>query len=239
MYVAGVPDRYQALEAQIKQLERSSPQTYYVVVVKRTGRGEKAATRYAEELLEHWRTQAARSRRSFETDRSVLIVLDVDNQQIAVQPGARLQSNRIGLDVAKVERDLIQKVFIKGYANEEAYPEGLAALLNATNDAIADRDPQTARAPVSIAASGSTKAAPDARARVDRLPPPDRSRLKICPPPLAVKSSPDWISGLAVVVPMIAAADRADSGAHSGGVIAARGRVSAPRSRKSGRRPST
>ena len=96
VYVAGVPDRYQALEPQIKGLERSSPQTYYVVVVKRSGDGEKAATRYAEELLEHWRTQAARSRRSFETDRAVLIVLDVDNHQIAVRPGAATakQSNR-------------------------------------------------------------------------------------------------------------------------------------------------
>ena len=51
VYVAGVPDRYQSLEAQIKQLERSSPQTYYVVVVKGAGRGENAATRYAEELV--------------------------------------------------------------------------------------------------------------------------------------------------------------------------------------------
>ena len=49
-------------------------------------------------------------------------------------------------------------MFIKGYAKNKAYPEGLAALLNATNDMIADRDPQTARAPVSIAAAGSTKA---------------------------------------------------------------------------------
>ena len=58
VYVAGVPDRYQSLEAQIKQLERSSPQTYYVVVVKGAGPGEKAATRYAKDLLKHWRSQA-------------------------------------------------------------------------------------------------------------------------------------------------------------------------------------
>jgi uncharacterized membrane protein YgcG len=198
VYVAGVPDRYQALESQIKQLERSSPQTYYVVVVKEAGRGEQAATRYAKELLEHWRDQAAKSRRSFETDRAVLTVLAVDNHQIAVQPGARLQSNRIGLDAAKVERDLIQKVFIKGYAKDEAYPEGLAALLNATNDAIADRDPQTARTPASISASGSTKALIKGTAK--------QAEAQNPPAALAVKSSPNLVSGLAVVVPMIAAA---------------------------------
>jgi uncharacterized membrane protein YgcG len=203
VYVAGVPDRYQALEAQIKKLEQSSPQTYYVVVVKRTGDGKKAATRYAEELLDHWRNQAAKSRRSFETDRAVLIVLDVDNHQIAVRPGARLQSDRIGLDAAKVERDLIQKVFIKGYAEAEAYPEGLAALLNATNDTIADRDPQTVRAPASIAASGSTKTAGKSTATTSAA---RGAQAQNPPAALAVKSSSDWLSGLAVVVPIVAAA---------------------------------
>ncbi len=55
VYVSGVPDRYQALEAKINQLERSSPQTYYVVVVKNSGQGRTAATAYAEELFDFWR----------------------------------------------------------------------------------------------------------------------------------------------------------------------------------------
>ena len=77
-----MPDRFQRSKSQINQLERSSPQTYYVVVVKGTGPGgEDAATDYAEELFDHWRSQAAKSRRSFDADRSILIVLAVDNKQ--------------------------------------------------------------------------------------------------------------------------------------------------------------
>jgi hypothetical protein len=218
LYVAGVPlDRYRALEAQINQLERSSPQTYYVVVVKGAGSEEKATTiRYAEELFELWSNQAAKSRRSFNRDRSVLIVLAVDNKQVAVHPGALLRS-RFGLNSTKVARDLIQNVFIDQYAVYRNYPEGLAALLNATNDAIADRDNETARAPVKITASGAAKAQGKGTAT--------RSEVAIAPsrgtpetqaarqveaqnPPaaLAVKSSPNWLSGLAVVVPIVATA---------------------------------
>ena len=148
VYVSGVPDRYQAIESQINQLERSSPQTYYVVVVKEAGSGPKAATRYAEELFELSRNQAAKSRRAFDADRSILIVLAVDDSQIAVHPGTLLR-NQFGLTPAKIERDLIRDVFIP-FAKKEQFPEGLAAplsgLLNQTNDAIAARDHETARA---------------------------------------------------------------------------------------------
>ncbi len=125
VYVSGVPDRYQAIESQINQLERSSPQTYYVVVVKKAGSGSKAAMRYAEELFDLWRSQAAKSRRTFDADRSILIVLAVDDSQIAVHPGALLR-NQFGLTPAKIERDLIRDVFIP-FAQKEQYPEGLAA----------------------------------------------------------------------------------------------------------------
>ena len=79
VYVSGVPDRYQSLERQINQLERSSPQTYYVVVVKKSGEGKTAAIRYAKELSELWRGEAAKTRRSFDAGRSVIVVLDVEN----------------------------------------------------------------------------------------------------------------------------------------------------------------
>ena len=59
VYVIGVPDRYQELADQIKRLERSSPQSYYVVVVKSTGRGENATSRYARELFDDWRSQSS------------------------------------------------------------------------------------------------------------------------------------------------------------------------------------
>ena len=87
VYVIGVPDRYQGLADQIKRLERSSPQSYYVVVVKSTGRAQNATSRYARELFDDWRSQASRSGRSFDAERSVIIVTGLENKQVAVHPG--------------------------------------------------------------------------------------------------------------------------------------------------------
>ena len=39
LYVKDVPDSYQSLKETIKQLERSSPQSYFVVVVRSAGTG--------------------------------------------------------------------------------------------------------------------------------------------------------------------------------------------------------
>jgi uncharacterized membrane protein YgcG len=228
VYVSGVPepDRYRALESQINQLERSSPQTYYVVVVKEAGSGGKAATRYAEELFDLWRSEAAKSGRTFNADRSILIVLDVDNRQIAVHPGALLR-NQFGLTPAKIERDLIRDVFIP-FATKEQYPEGLAALvsglLNQTNDAIAARDHETARAPVKITASGSNKSprqtktaggtrgvrattgAATRSADSTRGVPATTGGTAVQQRNVApARSSSDWMTGLAVVVPIVAA----------------------------------
>ena len=100
--------------------------------------------------------QAAASSRNFDADRSVIIVLAIDNKQVAVHPGALLRS-RFGLSATKIKRDLIDKVFIDEYGLKGKFPEGLAALVNATNDAIAERDELTARAPFKFTATGSPK----------------------------------------------------------------------------------
>ena len=216
VYVSGVPDRYQALEAHINRLERSSPQTYYVVVVKSTGSGAKATTTYAQDLFKHWVRQAASSRRSFDSDRSVLIVLGVDNEQIAIHPGALL-SKRYGMHAEMV--DVIQKTFIP-FARKQQYPEGLAALLNDTNDAIAAIDGETGRVPVKvtapnsssaaskITASGATKAATGATTPYKSSSSPTQSTTQVDArnqPALPVRSSSDWMSGLAVIGPMLLA----------------------------------
>ncbi len=232
VYVSGVPDRYSAIEAQINQLERSSPQTYYVVIVKQAGAGSNAAIQYAEDVFSLWRRQAATSGRSFDADHTILIVLAVDNKKIAVHPGAILR-DQFGLTPAKIERDLIRDVFIP-YAQKAQFEEGLAALLsgilNQTNDAIAARDDLTARAPVKITASGSpkipakTSAAEGARTvsagqgaatapalsvktRESRIAGRETSGHAAAQPAPAVpaRSSSDWASGLAIVVPIVAA----------------------------------
>jgi uncharacterized membrane protein YgcG len=137
VYVAGVPDRYGGLADQITRLERSSPQTYYVVVVKSTGPGQNATFRYAEDLFDVWRSQASQRGKTFDPERSVIIVVGLDNHQVALHTGAALRT-RFGLRASVVERELIQRAFIP-LAQEEKYPEAVSALLDATNNWIAVR----------------------------------------------------------------------------------------------------
>jgi uncharacterized membrane protein YgcG len=156
VYVAGVPDRYGGLADQIKRLERSSPQTYYVVVVKSTGPGGSATKEYADELFDTWRRQASRRGLSFDPERSVIVVVALDKKQIAVRPGAMLRS-QFDLSAATVERELINGAFIP-LAKADKYPEAIAALLDATNNWIASRDSKTARV-TATAVARSTPAA--------------------------------------------------------------------------------
>ena len=58
VYVKDVPGSYQSLNETIKQLERSSPQSYFVVVVRSAGPEPDAATRYVDELSDTWSKQA-------------------------------------------------------------------------------------------------------------------------------------------------------------------------------------
>ena len=108
--VAGVPDQYSALAGQITRLEKASPQSYYVVVVKSTGRGRSATREFADELVEDWRKQGPRRGRSFDPERSVIVVVAVDNKQVAVTPGIFL-SKKLGLNSSRIDDDLIP-VFI-------------------------------------------------------------------------------------------------------------------------------
>jgi hypothetical protein len=151
VYVVDVPDRYQGLAEQINRLERTSPQTYYVVVMKSTGAGGSATREYAEQLFDRWRTEAARSRRAFDADRSVLIVVALETRQVALHPGAVLAS-QFGLTAEPIESELISRAFI-GPAKEGKFPEAISALLNATNNWVAVRDSQTNYVSVKVSAS--------------------------------------------------------------------------------------
>ncbi len=170
-------------------------------------------------------------------------MLAIDNKQVAVHPGALLRT-RFGLNATKIERDLIDKVFIDEYALKGKFPEGLAALVNATNDAIADRDELTARAPFKFTATGSPKTqskststpaksvAGPIQARTGR----EANAQNL--PVQSVRSSNGWMTGLAVVLPMIAAALALIVGALWWGIRRSRSRV-APKSEKYAPRPST
>ncbi len=137
----GVTDSFAGLESQIAKLERSSPQTYYVVVVRSSGTGTKATTDYVQELRDAWRKQTSQSGRSFDLERSVIIVAALENRQIALLPGTTLR-DRFGLRSEVVRDELIQPVL--GLAREQKYAQAISALLNKTNNWIAAKDRSTA-----------------------------------------------------------------------------------------------
>jgi len=165
VYVVGVPDRYQGLDAQISRLEKSSPQTYYVVVTSTT-KPYASIVEYVERLFDVWQGQAARTRRSLDPDRSIIIVAALQDHEVGVHVGATLR-NQLGLHAATVNRELIDKAFI-GLAKDGKYPEAIASLLNVTNDWIVAR--QTGSPKTSKASSKGQATTPKAQAPTSEVP---------------------------------------------------------------------
>jgi len=161
----GVPDSFDGLESQIAKLERSSPQTYYVVVVRSSGTGRKATTEYIEELRDTWRKQTSQRGGSFDPERSVIIVTSLDNKQIALLPGTTLR-DRFGLRGEVVHDELIEPVL--GLAREQKYAEAISALLNKTNNWIAAKDRSTAAVTDALATTSLPKATTNPPDIVDR-----------------------------------------------------------------------
>ena len=203
--------------AQITRLEKASPQSYYVVVVNSSGTGESATREYADQLFESWRKQGSRRGPSFDAERSVIVVVALENHQVAVKPGTYLV-NRLGLHGDRVERDLIP-VFLP-LAHESRYTEAIASLLDATNNWIAARDSETPYVAVQVPASkvgrsgtGDSEALQKQhrlyRPRLRRAPMssregPSRDIASTSPaPPVPVKSSSsEWLPVVIVAVPI-------------------------------------
>jgi hypothetical protein len=172
VYVAGVPDRFDGLTDQIKRLEKTSPQTYYVAVVKSFGEGEHVARDYVNELFRVWRSQASRRGLKLDPDRSVIVAVALGDSKIGVRAGSTLRE-KLGLDSTTLSRDLIDLKF-KPLAKQEKYPEAISALLNGINDWIAAKDRATSRtiaesplpapAPITPPTSTTTAARPNVTA---------------------------------------------------------------------------
>ena len=149
VYVVGVPDRYQGLNAQISRLERASRQTYYVVVT-RTMKPHASIGDYTDRLFDFWQSEAARTGRSLDPDRSIIIVAALDDHKVGVHIGAALRK-QLGLHAETVE-ELINKAFI-GLAKDGKYPEAIGSLLDASSNWIAAREksaPTTSKAPSTV-----------------------------------------------------------------------------------------
>lgn len=157
IYVRDVPDQYQSLEPAIKQLERNSPQTYFVVVVRSAGRGPDSARNYLQRLRDIWITQAQSKGLKLDPRRSVITLAAIDDRKVAVHVGTEL-SGRLGLTGGKIN-DLIARVFIP-LAQEQKYPQALTSLMAHINNDIARVDRQTA------AVSTGTELFPNPPARV-------------------------------------------------------------------------
>ncbi len=143
VYVAGVSDRFDGLADQIKRLETTSPQTYYVAVVKSFGDGEHASRDYVNELFRIWRSQASRRGLKLDPERSVIVAVALGDRKIGVHAGLTLRE-KLGLHSETLSRELIQAKF-NPFAKQEKYPEAISALLNGINDWIAAKDRATSR----------------------------------------------------------------------------------------------
>ncbi|MGB0067208.1 MAG: TPM domain-containing protein, partial [Isosphaeraceae bacterium] len=134
VYIKDEPGSYQSLNETIKQLERSSPQSYFVVVVRSAGLGPDSATRYVDELSDRWSKQARAKGLKLDPERSVITLVAIDDRKVAVHPGSFLRE-RAGLRKGTVNA-MIEQSFIP-LAREGKYPEAVASLLAMIEDHVA------------------------------------------------------------------------------------------------------
>jgi hypothetical protein len=142
VYIAGVPDRFDGLADQIKRLEKTSRETYYVAVVKSFGDGQHAAQDYVDELYRLWRSEAARRGLALDPERSVIVAVALGDRKIGVHAGSTLRE-KLGFH-SKANSELIDAKF-KPLAQKEQYPEAIAALVGGINDWIAAHDRAASR----------------------------------------------------------------------------------------------
>lgn len=179
VYVKDVPDTYQGLNQTIKQLERSSPQSYFVVVIRSAGAGDDAATRYVDELYRTWQSQAKSKSLKLDSERSVIVLVAIDNKKVAVHSGDTLRQ-RLGLSNEVMSGELIKREFLPR-AREGKFPDAIASLMTATNNFLAGRDSATAAVKGDTAAivqaplkKASSAAVPAARTGTQGPPVPGR-----------------------------------------------------------------
>ena len=155
VYVKDVSGSYQSLNETIKQLERSSPQTYFVVVVRSAGPEPDAATRYVDELSYTWSKQARDKGLKLDPERSVITLVAIDEQKVAVHAGSFL-SEHAGLR-RNLLNTMIEDVFIP-LAIKKKYAEAIEALLARIDYHVARQGtPVTAPGQNSLLAPGQSR----------------------------------------------------------------------------------
>lgn len=170
----GVPGDYQAIEKQIAALEKARPGYHYdVVVVRSAGPHSRTATRdYADDLSTAWRQHATASGRPPDEAHSLLIVVAIDNQQVAVHPGSTLSA--LGLRGDRIHQEVVKPSGFLDLAPDRRYPEAIAALLNRADQWIGEHT-----------ATGEHTAAPE-KSTVPPSPPIQAPRTTQATPGVAV-----------------------------------------------------
>ena len=167
VYVIGVDDEYRSLRDEIAHLERASPQTYYVVILRSAGPGPRATHDYREALVERWEDQARQKRLKFDRRRSVIIVVDIENRKIFVWGGEELRE-RYGFRDPYIERDLLSHYFYP-YAQAGDYAQGLSVLVAQIDRWIAARDKDLVRQDDAQRIDAGTSEVPDLAKRLPDL----------------------------------------------------------------------
>lgn len=110
VYVSDVSgSQWNSIRNHIAKVEKSSRQTYYVVVVKSSGRGSKATAQYIDAMYGKWQQQATQQNR-LDANRAVIIVVAIGNRQLSVHAGTELQT-KYGLRGQTIDRKLVTPHF--------------------------------------------------------------------------------------------------------------------------------
>lgn len=126
------------LQAFIGRIELESRQSYYVVVVNSAGAGSRAAAAYTDRLSAEWQKQSARHSQRLDARRSMIIVLAMQNRQLAVHAGVDLQQ-KYGLRDQAIDRKFVVPHFIP-FAKANDHLEGLKQLITKFEQAVDAED---------------------------------------------------------------------------------------------------
>ena len=168
--VAGVPDQYASLAGQIARLEKASPQSYYVVVVKSTGTGSSATRDYADRTVRKL-AKAAIAARPIVRPREV-----GDHRRGPREPSGRRQTRHDASRSVRAARRAGRARSDPGISStwhaRTGITEAIASLLDATNNWIAARDRETPYVAVQVPASKSAGRPPKTAKATSKVPVP-------------------------------------------------------------------
>jgi len=130
----GLTDDFDVLREAIARAKADTGRTYRAVVVKSSGSSGGAATLLPRIVDQWWQ---ARDKARFDPANDVTIVLDIGDRTVAMDVPTNILA-AAGLDLRSFEREVIGKAFLPR-AKDMLYADGLADLVTATEQTVAER----------------------------------------------------------------------------------------------------